>query len=152
MPERDLPQRHAVADARLDVLAADAPCRRPSALRGPECRSSRRPRTAISAMRAERLGSYSIDTTVAQMSSLRRLKSMMRYIRLWPPPRKRDVTMPWLFRPPFLGSGFSSDFSGFFLRSVMSAKSLTEPPRRPGVVGLYWRMPMSHPDSVDSSS
>ena len=40
--------------------------------------------------------------------------------------------------------GSSSDFSGFFLRSVISAKSLTEPCRRPGVIGLYWRMPMVH--------
>src|SRR5260370_30557455 len=93
-------------------------------------------------MRAERLGSYSIAITVAHTLSLRLLKSMMRYIRLWPPPRKREVTMPWLLRPPFFGSGTHRDFSGFFLRSVMSAKSDTDPARRPGVVGLYWRMPI----------
>src|SRR5579884_1415189 len=52
--------------------------------------------------------------------------------------------MPWLLRPPFLGMGRKSDFSGFFLRSVMSEKSLTEPCRRPGVVGLYWRIPILH--------
>src|SRR5262245_54353292 len=33
-------------------------------------------------------------------------------------------------------------FSTVPSRTVSSAKSLTEPPRRPGVVGLYWRMPM----------
>src|SRR5947209_14702321 len=97
-------------------------------------------------MRAERLGSYSTLTTVAQTLSLRRLKSMMRYIRLWPPPRKRVQTMPWLLRPPFFGLGRRSDFSGFFLASVISEKSLTEPPRRPGVVGLYCRMPMTYLD------
>ena len=46
--------------------------------------------------------------------------------------------MPWLFRPPFFGRGTSSDFSGAFtLGDVHSAKSLTEPPRRPADVGLY---------------
>src|SRR5260370_137106 len=96
-------------------------------------------------MRDERFGSYSIATTLAQTLSLRRLKSMRRYIRLWPPPRKRTHTMPWLLRPPFLGLGRSRDLSGFLLRSVISAKSLTVPWRRPGVTGLYWRIPMFHP-------
>src|SRR5207253_4061886 len=73
------------------------------------------------------------------------LKSMIRYIFLWPPPRKRVHTMPWWFRPPLLGLGWTSDFSGFFLRSVISAKSLTVPCRRPAVTGLYCRMPMCHP-------
>ena len=61
---------------------------------------------------------------------------MMRYIRLWPPPRNRAVMTPWLFRPPFFLWGSVSDFSGFFFLSVSSAKSLTEPPRRPADVGL----------------
>src|SRR5579872_4570663 len=99
-----------------------------------------------SAMRAERLGSYSIDCTVAQTSSFLRLKSMTRYIFLWPPPRKRVQTMPWLLRPPFFGLGRNRDFSGrFFLPRVRSEKSLTEPPRRPALVGLYLRMPMTNP-------
>src|SRR5262245_12049404 len=94
--------------------------------------------------------------------------------------------MPWLLRPPFLGWGLVSDFSGrgliltrspsfipgrtlilpsrplsylttakglrpegFSIRrtvpsqTVSSAKSLTVPWRRPGVVGLYLRMPMT---------
>src|SRR5947209_4737626 len=96
-----------------------------------------------SAMRAERFGSYSMATTVPGGPSLRRLKSMTRYLRLCPPPRKRVQMTPWLFRPPFLGLGRSRDFSGFFLRSVRSLKSLTDPSRRPGVVGLYWRIPMT---------
>ena len=88
-------------------------------------------------MRQVRFGSYSIDTTVAQTLSLMRLKSMMRYIRLWPPPRKRDADDALeVAAALLLGCGISSDFSGFFLRSVISAKSLTDPPRRPAVTGL----------------
>src|SRR4051794_20962338 len=50
---------------------------------------------------------------------------------------------PWLLRPPFLGSGLTSDFSGVV--RVISTKSATEEPRRPGVVGLYLRIAMSVP-------
>src|SRR3954454_8989281 len=53
---------------------------------------------------------------------------------------------PWLLRPPFLGSGRVSDFSGVVL--VTSTKSATDEPRRPGVVGLYLRIAMC----VQSSS
>src|ERR671921_2889104 len=45
---------------------------------------------------------------------------------------------PWLLRPPFFGSGRVRDFSG--VDRVTSAKSATEAPRRPGVVGLYLRI------------
>src|SRR5690606_27579739 len=48
---------------------------------------------------------------------------------------------PWLLRPPDLGSGLSSDFSG--VDRVISAKSATLAPRPPGVVGLYLRIAMS---------
>src|SRR3954463_4858197 len=48
---------------------------------------------------------------------------------------------PWLLRPPFLGSGRTSDFSGVV--RVTSTKSATDEPRRPGVVGLYLRIAMS---------
>src|SRR6476620_7136759 len=47
---------------------------------------------------------------------------------------------PWLLRPPFLGSGRVSDFSGVV--RVISTKSASEEPRRPGVVGLYLRIAM----------
>src|SRR5688572_21038993 len=47
---------------------------------------------------------------------------------------------PWLLRPPFLGSGSVRDFSDVV--RVISAKSATLEPRRPGVVGLYLRMAM----------
>src|SRR5919112_3971526 len=42
--------------------------------------------------------------------------------------------------PPLLCSGRISDFSG--VERVISAKSETLDPRRPGVVGLYLRMPI----------
>src|SRR3954469_21321527 len=48
---------------------------------------------------------------------------------------------PWTLRPPFLGRGTSRDFSG--VDRVISAKSATLEPRRPGVVGLYLRIAMS---------
>src|SRR4051794_31937867 len=63
---------------------------------------------------------------------------MTRYARLWPPPWCRVVIRPWLLRPPFLGSGSTRDFSG--VERVISAKSATLEPRRPGVVGLYLRI------------
>src|SRR5690554_3282483 len=49
---------------------------------------------------------------------------------------------PALLRPPVFGSGRSSDFSG--VERVISAKSATEEPRRPGVVGLYLRIAMNY--------
>src|ERR1700712_5750281 len=57
---------------------------------------------------------------------------------------------PALLRPPVLGSGRSSDFSG--VERVISAKSATEDPRRPGVVGLYLRIAMGYlPDPLADS-
>src|SRR3954471_10245163 len=60
----------------------------------------------------------------------------------------RVVTRPELLRPPDLASGRTSDFSGS--ARVTSTKSATLEPRRPGVVGLYLRMPIFfvHPLSV----
>ena len=89
------------------------------------------------AIRAERFGSYSMCVTRAGTPSLSwRRKSMIRYIRLWPPPRWRTVMKPWLFRPPFFLSGSVRHFSGFLFLSVSSEKSLTDALRRPGLVGL----------------
>src|ERR1700727_3940316 len=48
---------------------------------------------------------------------------------------------PCALRPPLPCSGLISDFSG--VERVISAKSETLAPRRPGVVGLYLRIPMS---------
>src|ERR687890_1151067 len=52
----------------------------------------------------------------------------------------RVVTRPELLRPPDFASGRTSDFSGS--ARVTSTKSATLAPRRPGVVGLYLRIPM----------
>src|SRR5467141_2537027 len=89
-------------------------------------------------MRAERLGSYSIVDTFAGISRLSRLKSMMRYIRLWPPPRHQDVNCPTLLRPPVLCSGSTSGLWGSCV--VISSKTATVWNRVPGDVGLYLRM------------
>src|SRR5919107_2165809 len=95
-----------------------------------------------SAMRDVRLGSYSMCATLAGTPSLSaRRKSIRRYARLWPPPWWRAVTFPCTLRPPLECNGRTSDFSG--VSRVISAKSETLDPRRPGVVGLYLRMPMS---------
>src|SRR5690625_970389 len=76
---------------------------------------------------------------------------MTRYDRLCPPPWCRVVMRPWLLRPPFFGSGRVSDFSGVV--RVMSAKSATDEPRRPDVVGLCLRIAMfssSYPSGARS--
>src|SRR5438105_99983 len=86
-------------------------------------------------MRAERFGSYSIAITRAAMPILFRFQSMIRYSRLWPPPRWRVVMRPLLLRPAVFLSGSVSAFSGFVL--VISSKVDTDMPRRPGEVGLY---------------
>src|SRR6476469_7709529 len=54
----------------------------------------------------------------------------------------RVVMRPELLRPPVLASGRTSDFSG--AERVISTKSATLAPRRPGVVGLYLRIPMGN--------
>src|SRR4051794_7699409 len=102
-------------------------------------------------MRAVRFGSYSMCATLAGTPSLStRLKSISRYCRLWPPPWCRVVIRPWTLRPPFLGSGTSRDFSG--VDRVISAKSATLEPRRPGVVGLYLRIGISHYPLADRAA
>src|SRR5665647_3828433 len=53
----------------------------------------------------------------------------------------RVVIRPWLLRPPVFGFGDTRDFSGDV--RVTSTKSATLEPRRPGVVGLYLRIPMT---------
>src|SRR3954452_14903810 len=88
-------------------------------------------------MLAERLGSYSIAATRAGMPSLVRLKSTLRYRRLAPPPRWREVTRPLALRPPDFFRPSVSDFSGsVFVTSRLSAYVAK---RRPGLVGLYLR-------------
>src|SRR5215207_114684 len=89
-------------------------------------------------MYADRLGSYSIAATRAGTPSLRRLKSTMRYRRLAPPPRWRDVLRPWALRPPLFFKPSVRDFSGLVF--VISAKSGYVTKRSPGDVGLGLRI------------
>src|SRR3954447_12220773 len=96
-------------------------------------------------MYAERLGSYSIAATFAGTPSLRRLKSILRYRRLAPPPRWRAVLRPRALRPPLFVRPSTSVFSG---RSfVISAKSGYVEKRRPGLVGLGLRIAIRWPPS-----
>src|SRR5436190_23495737 len=88
-----------------------------------------------------RLGSYSIAATLAGIPSLVRLKSILRYRRLAPPPRWREVLRPWALRPPDFLSPSVSAFSGFVF--VTSAKSEYETKRMPGLVGLGLRTGIS---------
>src|SRR5205085_1170243 len=93
------------------------------------------------AMWHERLGSYSTPMHLPSMPSRsRRLKSISRYIFLAPPPMPRLVTLPLWLRPPLLGRGASSDFSGKFF--VTSACMFTEANRLPAEVFLYTRIGM----------
>src|SRR6476659_5823905 len=95
-------------------------------------------------MRADRFGSYSMVETFAGMSRLSRLKSIIRYIRLWPPPRHQDVSWPTLFRPPVLRNGSMSGLWGSCV--VISSKTATVWNRVPGDVGLYLRMAIYAPN------
>src|SRR5436309_13070356 len=76
--------------------------------------------------------------TLAGTPSLRRLKSILRYSRLAPPPRCREVLRPWTLRPPDLLRPSVSDFSGS--ARVSSEKSGYITNRRPGLVGLGLRI------------
>src|SRR5512145_2816870 len=103
----------------------------------------------MSAMRAVRLGSYSISATRPGIPNLFRLKSILRYCRLCPPPRCRLVRWPWLLRPPDCFLGSSSDFSG--VERVISSKPETERNRVPDVIGRNCLMLISaleHGDRV----
>src|SRR5436309_918199 len=103
-------------------------------------------------MRAERFGSYSIAATLAGTPTLSRLKSMIRYRRLCPPPRWRSVMRPRLFRPPDLRKGAVSDGSGSVL--VISLKSNPVWKRRPGDVGRYCNVgiPLGPLEEVDAAA
>src|ERR1700736_2467057 len=101
-------------------------------------------------MYAERLGSYSIWATLAGTPSLRRLKSILRYNRLAPPPRWREVLRPLTLRPPDFFSPSVSDFSGS--PRVISAKSGYVTNRRPGEVGFGLRIGITQPPPAPGRS
>src|SRR5580700_5109055 len=96
---------------------------------------------STSDIRQERLGSYSTVSTVAGASYLLRLKSIIRYMRLLPPPWNRCVTRPLLLRPPVLLIGVISGLcgsTGWFLPSCLVSSENVDIAlnRRPGPVGL----------------
>src|SRR6478609_7338324 len=92
-------------------------------------------------MYAVRFGSYSIAATFAGTASLVRLKSILRYRRLAPPPRCRAVLRPSALRPPDFLSPSTRLFSGSVF--VISAKSAKVMKRRPADVGLGLRIGMA---------
>src|SRR5215213_4203324 len=94
-------------------------------------------------MCAVRLGSYSSAATRAGLPSLRRLKSILRYRRLAPPPRWRAVLRPLELRPPDFFRPSVRRFSGAFF--VRPEKSAYETKRRPGLVGLGLRIGIRRP-------
>src|SRR3954467_6979043 len=94
-------------------------------------------------MYAVRFGSYSIAATRAGTPSLERLKSTLRYRRLAPPPRWREVLRPLELRPPDFLRPSTRVFSGSSF--VISEKSGYETNRRPGLVGLGLRIGISTP-------
>src|SRR5215210_1773411 len=85
-------------------------------------------------MCAERFGSYSMAATLAGTPSLRRLKSILRYLRFAPPPRWREVTRPCLLRPPDFERPSVSAFSGSDFVTASCCSQVAK--RRPGDVGL----------------
>src|SRR3569833_1987284 len=83
--------------------------------------------------------------TRAGTPSLVRLKSILRYSRLAPPPRWRAVLRPYALRPPdFLRPSTSVRSGSVF---VISAKSGYETKRRPGLVGLGLRIGIGYDSS-----
>src|ERR1700694_5466672 len=90
----------------------------------------------MSAIRAVRLGSYSMVATLPGTSNLSRRKSIFRYCRRPSPPLWRVVIRPWLLRPALFLSGSSRLFSGSSV--VISSKLAVAMNRRPGLVALYF--------------
>src|SRR6266850_3691715 len=86
-------------------------------------------------MRAERLGSYSMVATVAGTPALSRLKSIVRILRLCPPPRCHIVISPALRRPPVRCLILVSGLCGRFV--VRSSLTTVDLKRSVGVIGLY---------------
>ena len=85
-------------------------------------------------MWAVRMGSYSMDFTMAGMLYLFRLKSMMRMRFLCPPPLWRMVILPVLFLPPVRFVGSRSAFSGLVLVRLLNTGAILK--RCPDVRGL----------------
>src|SRR6478735_10208454 len=87
-------------------------------------------------MYAVRFGSYSMAATFAGTPSLVRLKSILRYRRLAPPPRCRAVLRPSALRPPDFFRPSTRVRSGSLF--VISAKSGNVMNRRPEMWALAY--------------
>src|SRR5579862_2857796 len=87
-------------------------------------------------MNADRLGSYSTDTTLAGIFFLPLLKSIKRYIFLCPPPMYLMERRPCTFLPPVDLIFSTKVFSG--ASEVSSANALPILHRVPAVTGLYF--------------
>src|SRR6516225_1772367 len=85
-------------------------------------------------MKAVRLGSYSRRSTVAGISNLARLKSMIRYRLLLPLPRQRIVIRPVLLRPPLPRRPTVNALTGLPFHSPLRSTIMSC--RCDGVVGL----------------
>ena len=88
------------------------------------------------AILADRFGSYSMDSTLAEIPSFALLKSIIRYDFLCPPPRCLDVSLPLLFRPPLETLGSVKGLYG--LSEVISSNEYPVLYLDAGVVGLYF--------------
>lgn len=93
---------------------------------GPECRTS--------AIRAERLGSYSMRSIRLSTPALRE-KSMMRYSRFAPPPLCHTLMRPLLARPPVFRRPTVSGLKGAPFQRC--DRSTVMRPRCPGDVGFH---------------
>src|SRR5215467_3184946 len=94
-------------------------------------------------MRAERLGSYSMETTVAGTPFLSRLKSIARSLRLCPPPRCQMVMSPRLRRPPVRSLILVSALCGLSVVSSSLVNVVLN--RNDGVIGLYVLIAINQP-------
>src|SRR5512138_3385095 len=93
-------------------------------------------------MKVVRFGSYSTDATLPGMSFLSRLKSMIRYMFLLPPPIYLIALRPEELRPPVPFFFSTSDFSGVSV--VTSAYAFPILQRVPAVIGLYFFNAMTY--------
>ena len=91
-----LPEPHVRARARHDRVAHREP------LAGAGCSASRRPRTPRARCAPSGSDRTRSRAPCRPRRTCSRLKSITRYIRLCPPPRRRIAMWPWLSRPPRL--------------------------------------------------
>ena len=112
---RDVRERQASSPARCPRpgrTTPSSPTADPRRARG--CSASRRPRSGAARCAPSGSGRTRSRRPSPARRPCVRLKSILRYLRLAPPPRWREVTRPWALRPPDFVSPSVSDFSGSF--------------------------------------